>query len=207
MPRDAAATRARILAAAVQEFAAYGLAGGRIDRIARAAAANPRMIYVHFGNKERLFDGVVDHVLGALGVEVPMTEDNLPDFAGRRFDQLQARPEAIRINLWRFLERPQAGPDDTELYSAKVTNLSRSRSAADAGSPPVAAADLLILVANMAAAWVSTSPDLLAADGADPRDPQRLARHRAALVDAVSALSGQPADGAAPHAPRQPGPL
>ncbi len=50
MVRDAAATRARILAAAVGEFAEFGEAGARIDRIAEAAGANKRSIYVYFGN-------------------------------------------------------------------------------------------------------------------------------------------------------------
>lgn len=194
MPRDAGATRARILAAAVAEFAAHGLAGGRIDRIATAAAANPRMIYVHFGSKGRLFDAAVDHVLRGIGTEVPLTEDDLPAFAGHRFDQLLAHPEAVRVNLWRFLERPTAGPNETDLYATKVASM-RTAEPGDQALPP---ADLLILVANMAAAWVSTSQDLLAADGTDPHSPERRARHRAALVHAVQLLTqaaNSPANG------------
>ena len=38
--RDAEASRARILDAATAEFAAFGLAGARVDRIADAADAN-----------------------------------------------------------------------------------------------------------------------------------------------------------------------
>lgn len=189
MPRDADATRARILAAATEEFAAHGLAGGRVERISAAAAANPRMLYVHFGSKERLFDAVVEHVLTAIGVEVPMTESDLPGFAVRRFDQLLAHPEAIRINLWRLLERPSAGPDDTDLYQAKVGQLAARTSAAGCAAAAIPPPDLLILVANMAAAWVSTSRDLLAADGTDPRSPERIHQHRVALEHAVRLLT------------------
>lgn len=188
MPRSAAATRARILAAAVEEFAAYGLAGGRIERICTAAAANPRMVYVHFGNKEGLFGAVVEHVLSDIGAEVPLSEDDLSGFAGRRFDQLLAHREAIRINLWRFLECPGAGPDDTELYQAKVAALD-AESLPFGNAATLPSADLLILVVNMAAAWVSTSRDLLAADGTDPDTAERRARHRAALVEAVRILA------------------
>jgi TetR/AcrR family transcriptional regulator len=52
--RDAAATRARILQAAMQEFAAKGL-DARIEDIAEIAGANRRMAYYYFGNKEGLY--------------------------------------------------------------------------------------------------------------------------------------------------------
>src|SRR5207247_7629299 len=48
-------TRERILAAALKEFSAKGFAGARVDRIARRARINKRMLYHYFGNKEHLF--------------------------------------------------------------------------------------------------------------------------------------------------------
>ncbi len=51
----AAATRARILDAALAEFAAHGLAGARVDEIAARAGANKRMLYAYFGAKEDLW--------------------------------------------------------------------------------------------------------------------------------------------------------
>jgi TetR/AcrR family transcriptional regulator len=53
--RDPGRTRARILEAATQEFARYGLGGARVDRIAAKARANKRMLYYYFGDKEGLF--------------------------------------------------------------------------------------------------------------------------------------------------------
>lgn len=53
--RDPQGTRARILRAAVVEFADKGLGGARVDQIAARAAANKRMLYHYFGNKEDLF--------------------------------------------------------------------------------------------------------------------------------------------------------
>jgi TetR/AcrR family transcriptional regulator len=53
--RDAAATRARILQAAMQEFAAKGLDAARIEDIADLAGANRRMTYYYFGSKEGLY--------------------------------------------------------------------------------------------------------------------------------------------------------
>jgi AcrR family transcriptional regulator len=53
--RDPERTRARILEAATQEFARYGLGGARVDRIADRAGANKRMLYYYFKDKDNLF--------------------------------------------------------------------------------------------------------------------------------------------------------
>jgi len=57
--RNPKRTRERILSAALQEFAANGFAGARVDAIARQAAINKRMLYHYFGNKELLFHEVL----------------------------------------------------------------------------------------------------------------------------------------------------
>ena len=59
-PRDAEASRARILAAATAEFARHGLSGARVDRIAARAKANKRMLYYYYGGKESLFLAVLE---------------------------------------------------------------------------------------------------------------------------------------------------
>ena len=58
--RDPEGMRLRILEAAKQEFAANGLAGARVDRIAAKAGANKRMLYYHVGNKEDLYLTVLE---------------------------------------------------------------------------------------------------------------------------------------------------
>jgi AcrR family transcriptional regulator len=59
MPRNPERSRARILAAALKEFAAKGFAGARVDAIARRASINKRMLYHYFGDKEELFKAVL----------------------------------------------------------------------------------------------------------------------------------------------------
>ncbi len=181
MVRDAAATRARILDAATAEFSAHGLAGARIDRIAEDAAANKRSIYVYFGSKEGLFHAALERVLLQMVEDVPLTEDDLPNFAGRVFDYLLEHPEAFRLNMWRNLERPAAGPPQGDRYAGKIAAMSRDR-AGESGLPPT---DLIVLVYGLAIAWFTSPEDLLTADGSDPRAAQRLATHRAALVEAA----------------------
>ncbi|PZS35817.1 MAG: TetR family transcriptional regulator [Pseudonocardiales bacterium] len=53
--RDAVASRARILAAAVAEFGAKGYAGARVSQIAARAGVNQQLISYYFGGKAGLY--------------------------------------------------------------------------------------------------------------------------------------------------------
>ncbi len=186
MVRDSAATRNRILDAAIGEFSAYGLAGARIDRIAEAAEANKRSIYVYYESKEGLFTAALHRVIGDLVEAVPLTEDDLPGYAGRMFDYLLVHPEALRMSMWRHLERPAKGPDAAEVYAHKIEAMAGGGGGLTAsGLPP---ADLLVLVQGLASSWLISPEDLLCADGSDPYSPERLAAHRASLVEAARRL-------------------
>jgi AcrR family transcriptional regulator len=48
----------RILDAAMREFARYGFAGARVERIVSRADVSPRSLYYHFGSKRGLHDAV-----------------------------------------------------------------------------------------------------------------------------------------------------
>src|SRR6201996_5537244 len=141
MPRDSEATRTRILEAAIEEFSAHGLAGARIDRVSENAAANKRAVYEYFGNKEQLFDAALHHVLTKMIEDVPLTEDDLPGYAGRLFDYHVSRPQGFRMNSWRQLERPESGPDAGNMYSNKIAALAGARARGT-----ISPADLIVLI-------------------------------------------------------------
>jgi AcrR family transcriptional regulator len=63
-------TRERILTAALEEFAKLGLAGARVDRIAKNAAVNKAMIYYHFDSKEDLYMKVLEKEVAARAEKV-----------------------------------------------------------------------------------------------------------------------------------------
>ena len=58
--RDADRSQQSILLAARDEFARYGLAGARVDRIAELANINKRLIYYYFKSKDMLFLAVLE---------------------------------------------------------------------------------------------------------------------------------------------------
>jgi TetR/AcrR family transcriptional regulator len=61
--RQGADKRERILAAATDQFAAKGLAGARVDEIARAAQVNKQLVYYYFGGKLGLYNEVLGHMI------------------------------------------------------------------------------------------------------------------------------------------------
>ncbi|MBS1164582.1 MAG: putative HTH-type transcriptional regulator, TetR family [Proteobacteria bacterium] len=78
-PRDADATRAKVLQAAIAEFADKGLTGARVDEIAARAGFNKRMLYHYFGSKEELFEAVLEAVYTDVWeAEAALDLDGLP---------------------------------------------------------------------------------------------------------------------------------
>jgi TetR/AcrR family transcriptional regulator len=69
LAKSTTGTKDRILRAAVNEFAAKGFSGGRIDTICGAARVNIRMIYHHFGDKEGLYVAALEETLSGLRSE------------------------------------------------------------------------------------------------------------------------------------------
>ncbi|MFD1270972.1 TetR/AcrR family transcriptional regulator [Streptomyces kaempferi] len=123
MPRDSSATKARLLDAAFTEFAAHGIAGARVDRIAEAAGANKRLIYVYFGNKEQLFDEVLRRAMTAGAESVPFDVEDLPGYAGAVFDHLVTRPDLMRLRLWKLLERPATTGLEADAFRRKTAEV------------------------------------------------------------------------------------
>ena len=195
MTRDSATTRDNLLEAAIAEFSAYGLAGGRVDRIALEAGANKRAIYDYYGDKQALFEAAVQHVAQALIAAVPLDATDLPGYAGTLFDYLMRHPETSRLIGWRRLERPDAAPRLAERFFGQIDTIGSAQSAStQAGSTQsegatIGPVDLVILVIGLANAWDLTGADLVTADGSDYRDPARIARHRQAVVEAARRLA------------------
>jgi Transcriptional regulator len=189
VPPDSTATRKRLLDAAEAEFARYGIAGARVDRIAEAAGANKRLIYVYYGNKDQLFDTVLSAAVTRLAEAVPLTPDDLPGYAGALFDHYVAHPEIFRLATWRSLERPDHATADLDSYRRKVEALriARDEDRLPAAFDPV---DLLAIVVSLAKTWFLTSPALVGLASEAPDAPERLATHRAAVVETVRRMLG-----------------
>lgn len=190
-PRDAEATKALLLGAATEEFAEYGLAGARIDRIADKAGANKRLIYVYFGDKDRLFDAVIDDQSRAVTQAVPLGDGDLVAFAATRFDYVLAHPRARRIAVWRAFERSVPTDEEVASYRARLDSVAAAQTAGRVRTD-IPAADLFALVLRMTESWLSAPPALRAAAGDEALSEERLKEHRAALLTAVRSVVEPP---------------
>jgi len=184
MPRDSNATKARLLDAAFTEFATHGIAGARVDRIAETAGANKRLIYVYFGNKEQLFDEVLRRALMEGAESVPFDVEDLPGYAGAIFDHLVARPDLMRLRLWKLLERPAATGLEPDAFRRKIAEVAAAQQRGDLARE-MAPADLLAMVLAVAQAWFWADEGVNAEEGGLLRSPELQALHRSAVVEAA----------------------
>ncbi|MDW6061406.1 TetR family transcriptional regulator [Streptomyces sp. FXJ1.4098] len=190
--RDAEATKARIFAAATAEFATHGIAGARIDRIAREAKANKQLIYAYFGDKAELFRQVVQHAMLDLAAAVPPDPENPDGYLDRLMAYHAARPELLRLMLWEGLEYGSGGfevqreQERREYYAAKAAAFAaaQEKGAIERYLPP----EHLVFIISALAGWpvaVSQFRNLLV--GETEEDAAQL---RESLRTAVRRLTG-----------------
>jgi AcrR family transcriptional regulator len=181
------ATSDRIIAAATAEFARYGIAGARVERIAKAARTSKERVYAYFHSKEALYRFVAARELGAMAEAVQLDPTDLPGYAGRVHDHATHHPERHRLMMWGQLELPagETPPDDPVQESLR-RKIEQLRKAQDAGhlDPAWEPEDILVFVSQLATSWAGQTH--LAPIG-EERDAF-LAARRAAIVAAVQRL-------------------
>lgn len=152
-------TKQRLLEAATAEFATYGIAGGRVDRIAENAKCNKQAIYAYFESKDRLFDAVYNRMVEEFIGSVPIDANDLAAYAAGLFDRYRARPEVLRLSRWHSLERdtlpPQAALDAT---AEKIIAI-RAAQKAGVVSERYKAEDLLELILSMSKIGAEAPPE------------------------------------------------
>lgn len=155
-------TKRLILDAATTEFAARGLSGARVDRIAALSGVNKRMIYVYFGSKEHLFDRVLADSLSRLVDAAPFDGRNLDTYAGDLFDAYSDDPTVIRLSMWRTLERPQPVGLEEQTYARKLAQIDEARASDGdtAAGEGLEAAEILSYILALARSWLQAPPPL-----------------------------------------------
>ncbi|OBK50430.1 TetR family transcriptional regulator [Mycobacterium kubicae] len=184
--RTTSELRDTILSVARSEFAQYGLAGARIDRIARESGASKERLYAHFGDKESLFRTVVAADSAAFFAAVTLRADAVPEFVGDVFDLSCRRPEHLRMITWASLEgltlELPALEDGDSVQDRDIRTIRAAQQAGyvDEAWDPM---DLLVLLFSVGLAWAqSPHPDAVTADASV------VAGRRAAAVEAARRL-------------------
>ena len=181
--RDPEAKRRSLLEAALAEFAETGVAGARVDGIAKRAGISAGLIYSFYENKDGLFEAVFDQVVEQTVATVPIDADDLGEYAGSLYDAATAHPQVMRFVAWYQLERGA----NAETRASTATAMQEKRDAiAEAQrrgtvSNRYTPGQLLALVLALANMWSHQNEDLR---GLVPPEA-----HRATIVDAVHRLT------------------
>jgi AcrR family transcriptional regulator len=184
--QNAEATRERILDAALAEFSAYGVAGARVDRIAKTAGCNKNLIYIYFVNKEMLFTTVLQRHLSRVYEDLPFTPEDLPGFAGRVFDFAVDHPDVLRLLAWSTLEQStEAPPTRAATHDSKVEAIAAEQQAGRM-TTRFSAAFLMTTVMALATSWSPAFPHGAALHPGAKLDNEKL---RASVVQAVALLT------------------
>ncbi|WP_063819276.1 TetR/AcrR family transcriptional regulator [Herbidospora cretacea] len=191
MPGKADATRQRLLDAAMEEFAAYGIAGARVDRIAAVAGTNKAQIYHYFGSKDQLFDAVFTGIVETVVRETPIDVHDLPGYAAALARGYDAHPQIARLATWQRLERADDPPNPRAVESTRAKVEAIAKAQAEGVLPAVFPAGVLLgLLLSLASAWTSVTPHYTAA--VETLTPDERAGYVEAAVRRL--LSGSPGD-------------
>jgi TetR/AcrR family transcriptional regulator len=194
-------SRAAILAAAVAEFAAHGIAGARTDAIARAAHVNKALLYYYFKDKDALYEAVLDYVFSGLRARVmPVFESKrrprqkILDYVGAYFDYIAANPQFPRVVQAEWMRSGARGNVRMQrvakeyfhpIFAKLVQVLQEGVRAGE--FRPVNPIDFVPSVVGVIIFYFSAAPLMKTMVKVDPLSPERIRERRAFVLNFIAA--------------------
>jgi len=196
--RDADRSQQTILLAARDEFALYGLAGARVDRIAERADINKRLIYYYFKSKDDLFLAVLENTYADIrAAEQKLHLDEM--------DPVEAIRELVSFTWHYYLEHPEFISLLNSENQHNAAHLKKSARIQEMNSPLVQMLDtvlergrrqdlfragidpvqLYISIASICYFYLSNNQTLSAIFGRDLRAPKAMAQRLSHMTDMV----------------------
>lgn len=188
-----------ILEVALSEFANYGFEGTRIEAITARMATSKRMIYYHFGSKEKLYEAVLDYAYSIVrsGAEGPADLEALPPLqameivAGSAFDSFNRHPDFIRLSLQENLRGVPVVGQSARVRQINQANLAvvdrhlRRGQADGTMRADVKPLDVYITFVGLCYYHVAAQPAYKALFDTDFFSPEGSAARRASICDAL----------------------
>ena len=196
--RDADRSQQTILLAARDEFATYGLAGARVDRIAERAEINKRLIYYYFKSKDNLFLAVLENTYADIrAAEQKLHLDEI--------DPVEAVRQLVSFTWHYYLEHPEFISLLNSENQENASHLKNSAHIQEMNSPLVQMLDtvlergrreglfrsgidpvqLYISIASICYFYLSNNQTLSAIFGRDLRAPKAMAQRLSHMTDMV----------------------
>lgn len=182
-------TRERIMAAALEEFATHGVAGARMERIARGAKANKESIYRYYGLKDELLGVVLEEYLQHNGEEfVAQRNEPFDEYVVSLFRLHQSNPQYLRLCLWEGLELGDTAEAETASFADRQAHYQQKidsvRQAQDAGiiDKSLDPRHLMIVLLGMVNYWFAVPQIVHLLFGQTP-DETIIAEHEKFLIE------------------------
>lgn len=212
--RDPEGMRQRILDAATAEFANHGFGGARIDRIAKVAGANKRMIYYHVGNKEDLYlkvlEDTYDSIRAAerlLNLETLAPLQALIRLLEFTWQHYFDHPEFLALlsienmHRARFLKKSRKVKELHSPFVALIGDILRRGEADGTLRPGIDPVQLYISIASLCWFYLSNNRTLSTIFGRDLLDPEAKKARLAHMTDLLAAALRAPTQGALDRVP------
>lgn len=169
--RDAERSRQRLLEAALDEFAAKGYFGARVQDIAERAGVNKQLIAYYFGGKEGLYSAVQRLWLEREATFV-RPDMSLETLAAAYLHESLADPRLARLLAWNGLTGGSEGQESSELASSEAdVNLLRLRQASGELAADLDPAAVLLVFFGALSLPVVMPQIVRRIYGRDPRSP------------------------------------
>jgi TetR/AcrR family transcriptional regulator len=198
-------TARRIVATAEEIFSEQGLAGARMDEIARAAKVNKALLYYYFRSKEELYRFVLDTLLSQLrskvgepGAAATSAAKQLASMVDHFFDFVTQHPNYPRLIQREMMSH---GPNVEWIVSEYYRPLHKTlvhmiEEGISAGEfRRVDTRNTALTILSVMVFYFSAAPVLGLMLGHDPLLPREVARRRKAVQDFLEHGLFQPGAG------------
>ncbi len=183
--------RLEILAVAEAVFGENGLAGARLEEVARRLGMRRPSLLYYFADKDALYDAVFADILDALRsrIEAARSADDpmarMEAIASAWVDFLSRRPWAARILLRQIAD--ELPPRSSSVQTRSEQILASVREEIEEGVElglfkPIDAGVFATAIAGTSMFWVTAQPVVERSLGFDPLAPESLERFREVLV-------------------------
>jgi AcrR family transcriptional regulator len=196
--RDAAATRERVLKAALAEFCEKGFGGARTASIAARAECNIRMLYHYFGNKEGIYLAALELVYAQLRAreeELDLLhlgpEEGMAALVEFTYDHMLSHQEFIsmigieNIQQGSFLRRSKAVPQGAMPLVKSIEALLREGQRQGIFRKKVDPVQLYVSILSLSYVHISNKHTLSITFGQDLTDAEWLSARREHVREVV----------------------
>jgi len=197
-PKPGENTRSQILVAAAEEFAAKGLAGARVDAIAKSSGCNKGMLYYFFKSKEHLYLEVLESMYADMRRcenELDLAHLNpleaIRKLVEFKFDYWESHPLLIRLLIGENLNDANYLKQSTRLHSLHMPLVDTLSKLLTVGAtdgtlrPHIDPVQLYITIAALSYFYFSNAATLATAFEHDLLSPASRASRREHAVEVV----------------------